>query len=79
MLLALVPSAWAQNYPTRVITLISPFPPGGPSDTAARLVVGPMSKALGQQIIVENVTDNAHIIPLLPGDVGLTIQVEEPA
>jgi tripartite-type tricarboxylate transporter receptor subunit TctC len=48
--------AHAQNYPTRVITLLSPFPPGGPSDTAARLVVGPMSQALGQQIVVENVT-----------------------
>jgi tripartite-type tricarboxylate transporter receptor subunit TctC len=48
--------AFAQDYPNRVITIISPFPPGGPSDTSARLVIGPMSKALGQQIIVENVT-----------------------
>ncbi len=55
-LFALVPNAWAQDYPNRVITLVSPFPPGGPSDTAARLVVGPMSKTLDQQIIVENVT-----------------------
>ena len=55
-LFALVPIAWAQDYPNRVITLVSPFPPGGPSDTAARLVVGPMSKTLNQQIIVENVT-----------------------
>jgi tripartite-type tricarboxylate transporter receptor subunit TctC len=61
-LLALAPNAWAQDYPTRVITLISPFPPGGPSDTAARLVVGPMSKALGQQIIVENVTGAGGVI-----------------
>jgi tripartite-type tricarboxylate transporter receptor subunit TctC len=61
-LLALTPNAWAQDYPTRVITLISPFPPGGPSDTAARLVVGPMSKALGQQIIVENVTGAGGVI-----------------
>ena len=56
MLLALPAGAWAQGYPARTITLISPFPPGGPSDTAARLVIGPMSKVLGQQIIVENVT-----------------------
>lgn len=55
-LFALVPNVWAQNYPTRVITLVSPFPPGGPSDTAARLVAGPISKTLDQQIIVENVT-----------------------
>jgi tripartite-type tricarboxylate transporter receptor subunit TctC len=61
-LLALAPGAWAQSYPTRVVTLISPFPPGGPSDTAARLVIGPMSKALGQQIIVENVTGAGGVI-----------------
>ena len=48
--------ALAQDYPNRVITLVSPFPPGGPSDTTARMIVGPMSKALGQQIIVENIT-----------------------
>ena len=46
----------AQDYPSRVITLISPYPPGGPSDTTARLIIGPMEKVLGQQIIVENVT-----------------------
>jgi tripartite-type tricarboxylate transporter receptor subunit TctC len=55
-LFATIPGASAQDYPTRVITLVSPFPPGGPSDTTARMIVGPMSKALGQQIIVENVT-----------------------
>ncbi|MDB5599107.1 MAG: hypothetical protein JWN71_1151 [Xanthobacteraceae bacterium] len=54
--LAAIPAAHAQEYPTRNITLVSPFPPGGPSDTAARLVAGPMSKALGQQIIIENVS-----------------------
>lgn len=55
-LIACISPALAQDYPTRYITLVSPFPAGGPSDTAARLVVGPMSKALGQQIVVENVT-----------------------
>jgi tripartite-type tricarboxylate transporter receptor subunit TctC len=58
----LVSAAWAQDYPAHNITLISPFPPGGPSDTAARLVVGPMSKALGQQIVVENVTGAGGLI-----------------
>ena len=53
---AFAPAAHAQNYPDRVITLVAPFPPGGPSDTTARMIIGPMSKALGQQIIVENVT-----------------------
>ena len=55
-LVALAPGAFAQNYPDRVITLVAPFPPGGPSDTTARMIVGPMAKALGQQIVVENVT-----------------------
>jgi tripartite-type tricarboxylate transporter receptor subunit TctC len=49
------PTAFAQDYPNRSITLIAPFTPGGPSDTTARLIAGPMSKALNQQIIVENV------------------------
>jgi tripartite-type tricarboxylate transporter receptor subunit TctC len=52
----------AQEYPTRYITLVSPFPAGGPSDTTARLIVGPMSKVLGQQIVVENVTGAGGII-----------------
>jgi tripartite-type tricarboxylate transporter receptor subunit TctC len=55
-------SAFAQDYPNRVITLVSPFPPGGPSDTTARLIVGPMSKALGQQIIIENITGAGGVI-----------------
>ena len=55
-LFAVAPAAVAQEYPTRIITLVSPFPAGGPSDTTARLVAGAMSKELGQQIIVENVT-----------------------
>jgi len=52
----------AQVYPNRVVTLVTPFPPGGPSDTTARMVVGPMSQALGQQIIVENVTGAGGVI-----------------
>ncbi len=60
--LAAISTAAAQDYPERIITLVSPFPPGGPSDTTARLIVGPMSKALGQQIIVENVTGAGGVI-----------------
>ena len=62
MLFAFIPSAVAQDYPNRVITIVSPFPPGGPSDTTARMIVGPMSKSLGQQIIVENVSGAGGII-----------------
>jgi tripartite-type tricarboxylate transporter receptor subunit TctC len=59
---ATAPQARAEDYPTRVITLVAPFPPGGPSDTTARLVTGPMSKALGQQVIVDNLTGAGGVI-----------------
>jgi len=45
----------AQNYPTKVITIVVPFAAGGPTDTLARLIAVPMSKTLKQQVIVENV------------------------
>jgi len=44
----------AQKYPDKVITVVVPFAAGGPTDTVARLVAVPMSKMLGQQLIVEN-------------------------
>jgi tripartite-type tricarboxylate transporter receptor subunit TctC len=47
--------ALAQGYPERPITMIVPFAAGGPTDTVARLVAEPMTKMLGQQVIVENV------------------------
>lgn len=45
----------AQGYPTKVITMVVPFAAGGPTDTVGRLIAVPMSKTLGQQIIIENV------------------------
>ena len=47
--------AGAQQYPTKVITLMVPFAAGGPTDTVARLVAKAMGDSLKQQIIVENV------------------------
>jgi tripartite-type tricarboxylate transporter receptor subunit TctC len=47
--------ASAQNYPSHPITVIAPFPPGGPSDSVARILSGPMEAALGQPLVIENV------------------------
>jgi tripartite-type tricarboxylate transporter receptor subunit TctC len=48
--------AGAQTYPTRPITMIVPFPPGGPSDVVGRVVAEQMRRSLGQPVIVENVS-----------------------
>jgi len=53
MLLGVAPLG-AQKYPDKVITIVVPFAAGGPTDTVARLVAVPMSKTLGQQVIIEN-------------------------
>src|SRR5258708_29219262 len=47
--------ARAQTYPSRPITIVVPAPPGGPGDTVARVVAGPMRASVGQPIIIENV------------------------
>ena len=47
--------ATAQTYPTKPITMIVPFAAGGPTDIVARIVAEPMSRTLGQQIVIENV------------------------
>jgi tripartite-type tricarboxylate transporter receptor subunit TctC len=47
-------TAQAQGYPSRPISLVVPYAPGGPSDSIARLVGRSMSETLGQQIVVEN-------------------------
>ena len=48
-------SAHAQSFPSRPITIIAPFPAGGPADAIARIIVEPMREALGQPIVIENV------------------------
>jgi tripartite-type tricarboxylate transporter receptor subunit TctC len=46
--------AVAEDYPTRTITLIVPYPPGGGVDAMARIVADKLSVSLGQQVVVDN-------------------------
>jgi tripartite-type tricarboxylate transporter receptor subunit TctC len=61
---ALSGPALADDYPTRPITLIVPFAAGGPTDLMARIVGERMSKELGQQIVIDNVTGAAGTIAM---------------
>ena len=55
LIIALVPAtAVAQNYPSRPITLIVPFPAGGPADIGTRAVMQRVSQSIGQPVLVEN-------------------------
>src|SRR5882672_5385950 len=47
--------ALAQTFPVRPVTLIVPFPPGGSTDTAARIIGERMRAPLGQTVVIENV------------------------
>src|SRR3954447_19250273 len=56
VLAVLVPGVVAaQAFPTRPVTLIVPFPPGGSTDTAARILGEAMRVPLGQPVVIENV------------------------
>ena len=48
-------SAYAQQFPTRPITMVVPYPAGGPADAIARIVGERMRVSLRQPVIVENV------------------------
>jgi tripartite-type tricarboxylate transporter receptor subunit TctC len=54
-LLAAVPPATAQNWPTRPVTMLVPFAAAGGADVMGRIVAARLSELLGQQVIVENV------------------------
>ncbi|MBI2291787.1 MAG: tripartite tricarboxylate transporter substrate binding protein [Betaproteobacteria bacterium] len=46
--------AWAQNYPSKPVRVIAPYPPGGGADTAARIISQALTEHLKQQVIVDN-------------------------
>ncbi|HUD85573.1 MAG TPA: tripartite tricarboxylate transporter substrate binding protein [Xanthobacteraceae bacterium] len=56
LLAAATAGAFADNYPSRVITIVAPYPAGGPTDTIARILAERMQAALGQSVIVENIS-----------------------
>jgi tripartite-type tricarboxylate transporter receptor subunit TctC len=64
--------AAAQDYPTRAITMIVPFPAGGATDTLARFLAERMRGILGQSIIIENIAGAA-------GSIGVGRAVRSPA
>lgn len=54
--------ACAQDYPNRTVTIIVPYPAGGPTDQVARMLAPKFSEQLGQSFIVENVSGGATTI-----------------
>jgi tripartite-type tricarboxylate transporter receptor subunit TctC len=71
--------AWAQAYPTRPVTVIVPFAPGGATDVVGRIVGEHLSRTLGQTFVIENVagaggtTGTTRTMRAAPD--GYTIQV----
>src|SRR5438874_7449250 len=53
-LVVLAPAVFAQTYPSRQITLVVPFAPGGPADFLGRLIGQKMSEDLSQQVVIDN-------------------------
>jgi tripartite-type tricarboxylate transporter receptor subunit TctC len=73
----------AQNYPSRPIRLIIPFPPGGSTDTYARVISPKVSESIGQQVVIDNRTGaggaiGAELAAKAPAD-GYTIWLGQTA
>ena len=52
--LAFCASAFAQQYPTRTVSVVVPFTPGGSSDITARTVSAKLQESLGQSFVIDN-------------------------
>src|ERR1051325_4166038 len=70
--LGLAAPAAAQSYPSRTVTIVVPFPAGGPTDELARLIGNGLSKKLNQTFIVQNMPgvganiDSNHVAHAAP-------------
>src|SRR6202140_5670770 len=64
--------AGAETFPARPISIVVPFPAGGPTDTLGRILADRMKRALGQSVIIENLTGaggtvgSAHVARAVP-------------
>ncbi len=61
-LLAATASAAAQEFPSRIVRFVVPFPPGGATDVLARALAVPMGRSLGQNVVVDNRTGGNTVI-----------------
>ncbi len=78
-----VTSAAAQEFPSRTVRFISPFAPGGGTDTVGRLLAPPLARAFGQNVIVENrpgasTVIGTEVVARAPAD-GYTILIMSPS
>ena len=62
MLMLLPAIATAEDFPTKPIRLIVPFPPGGPNDIIARVVGQRMSEIAGQPVVIDNRGGQAGVL-----------------
>src|SRR5258708_12110695 len=70
-------SAFAEQYPTKPVKIVVPFPPGGVTDIVGRLIAQKLSERLGQQFYIENICGAGGNLgmanaPRSPGD-GYTL------
>jgi tripartite-type tricarboxylate transporter receptor subunit TctC len=63
--------ALAQSFPSRLVTLVVPYPAGGPSDHVARTIQPELTKHLAQQVIVDNVGGVGRALGIQEGTAGI--------
>src|SRR5215210_4645515 len=76
-------AAYAQEYPTKPVRFLSPFAPGGGTDTVGRVLAPPLSRGLGQNVIVENrpgasTVIGTEVVARAPAD-GYTVLIMSPS